>query len=164
MPDWCFEAVDWAVICEITKGTSDTTFSPNETCTTGQILTFMHRNYSEKSCDIPADMNPAISPTAYYYNAIAWADFNDLISAATVDPNAPCTRASVVTYLWKLVGSPAVAYDGRFTDVAADADYAQAVAWALENNITDGTSPTTFGPSETCTRGQIVTFLYRAYA
>lgn len=70
----------------------------------------------------------------------------------------------MVTYLWKLAGSPETTYAGNFTDVAADAAYAQAVAWAVEQEITKGTSDTTFGPDDTCTRGQIVTFLYRAYA
>ena len=76
------------------------------------------------------------------------------------DPNAPCSRADVVSYLWKLEGKPAAA-KSNFTDVSANAEYADAVAWAVANGITSGTSKTTFSPNDTCTRGQIVSFLYR---
>ncbi len=94
-----------------------------------------------------------------YYKPAAWALEKGLTDG--VSPDAPCTRSMVVTYLWKLAGSPA-AEASKFIDVSASADYAQAVAWAVEQGVTSGTSETTFSPDQTCTRGQIVTFLYRA--
>ena len=96
----------------------------------------------------------------YFYKAALWAREKGLVSGGKFDPDTPCTRASTVTYLWKLAGSPA-AQGGGFSDVPASASYAKAVAWAVEKGITNGTSPTTFSPGDTCTRGQIVTFLHR---
>ena len=86
-----------------------------------------------------------------------------MVSGPAFGASTPCTRASTMEYMWKAAGSPAASYDGKFSDVSTGADYAQAVAWAVKNNVTAGTSKTTFGPDNTCTRGQIVTFLYRAY-
>lgn len=105
--------------------------------------------------DVPAD--------AYYREAALWACENGLVSGTVFGEKIPCTRSQVVTYLWKLAGAPVVGSAG-FDDVSSDADYAQAVAWAVAANITTGTSTTTFGPNNTCTRGQIVTFLYRYLA
>ena len=100
---------------------------------------------------------------AYYYKAALWAREQEMIGDEFA-ADAPCTRAQAVSYLWKQAGSPAAAYDGRFADVPAGADYAQAVAWAVERGVTGGNSDTTFAPEQTCTRGQIVTFLHRAFA
>ena len=98
----------------------------------------------------------------YAAAAAMWAKEHGLVSGNIFHADTPCDRASVVTYLWKLSGSPAPSSQAGFTDVPADAAYAQAVAWAVEQKITSGTGKTTFSPSATCTRGQIVTFLYRA--
>ncbi len=153
--EYFYQPVQWAVERKITSGTSKTAFSPNSTCTTGQILTFLWRTMGEPAPE------QAVSGTEYYAQPLQWAREQGLVSDDQV-PDAPCTRADVVTYLWKLAGSPAAA-GSAFADVAADADYAQAVAWAVEHGITTGTGETTFSPDKTCTRGQIVTFLYRTF-
>lgn len=162
VPNWAKEAVDWAVAKKITNGTSKGKFSPNDTCTTAHILTFLYRAKGAPAVTI-ANPFTDVKVSDYFYGPAVWAAEQGLVSGNTLDPNAPCTRSAVVTYLWKLAGSPAVQYDNRFTDVAANAEYAQAVAWAVANNVTNGMSRTTFAPANTCTRGQIVTFLYRAY-
>lgn len=153
------EPVAWAVENEITSGTTDTTFSPNETCTTAQILTFLWRSQGRPE---PTISNPFsdISSNDYYYNAALWASEKGLVSGSAFNGNTPCTRAATMTYLWNLAGSPS-APAASFTDVPSNA--AQAVAYAVSNGITFGTSDTTFSPEDTCTRGQIVSFLYRAY-
>ena len=102
---------------------------------------------------------------AYYYDAVLWAAENgvtDGVTATLFAPDAPCTRAQIVTFLWRAAGSPEPVGTSAFTDVPANAYYAKAVAWAVENGITTGTSDTTFSPDAPCTRGQSVTFLYRA--
>ena len=99
----------------------------------------------------------------YYYDAAQWAYKKGIATGSTFDGDKPCTRAMAVTYMWKAAGSPS-AEAASFTDVSADADYAQAVAWAVEKGVTAGTSDTTFSPDSVCTRGQIVTFLHRALA
>ncbi|HIR84989.1 MAG TPA: S-layer homology domain-containing protein [Candidatus Galloscillospira excrementavium] len=158
---WYAEPVAWAVEKDITGGTTPTTFSPDSTCTTAQILTFLWRAMGEPA----AAGNPFsnVSDSEYYAGAASWAHEKGLVSGTTFDAGAPCTRSMVAEYLWKLEGSPATG-GNPFTDVAADASYAQAVAWAAEQGITGGTTPTTFSPASTCTRGQIVTFLFRALA
>ena len=156
-------AVKWAIENSITNGTSNTTFSPDDTCTTAQILTFLHR---AKGTPAPTRGNPYsnVKSGDYFYNAALWAGENSLTgNSGSFNGGTPCTRAAVVTYLWKLAGEPS-AENAAFSDVPASADYAQAVAWAVVQGITHGTGGTMFSPDATCTRGQIVTFLYRAYA
>ena len=152
------DAVNWAVDKKITTGTSTTTFSPNNTCTTAQILTFLWRVNGSPA---PAGSNAAVPAGQYYTDAANWALEKGLTDAFI--PDAPATRAATVTYLWKLAGKPA-ADAAAFADVDAGAEYAQAVAWAVKEGITTGTSTTTFDPDSTCTRGQIVTFLHRSLA
>lgn len=156
------EPVRWAVEKGITTGTSDKTFSPDQTCTTAQILTFLWRAYG---CPEPTIANPFtnVSADQYFYKAALWAYENGMISGTEFDGSAPCTRARTMLFMWQAAGSPAVRGITSFTDVPADALYAQAVAWAVQNGITTGTSETTFSPDQTCTRGQIVTFLHRAF-
>lgn len=162
--DYYADPVQWAVDGNITSGTSATTFSPNATCTTAQILTFLWRaKGSPEPVDGEALPFSDVKESDYYYKAALWAKENGLISGTTFNGNTPCTRASTMTYMWKLAGSPS-ASNSSFTDVSSTADYSQAVAWAVKQGITAGTSATTFSPDQTCTRGQIVTFLYRAYA
>ena len=156
--DYYADAVKWAVDKGVTAGTSATTFSPNSTCTTAQILTFLWRANGSPA---PAGNNAAVPAGQYYTDAANWALEKGLTDAFSAD--TPATRAATVTYLWKLAGKPA-ADAAAFTDVDAGAEYAQAVAWAVKEGITAGTSATTFAPDNTCTRGQIVTFLYRNLA
>ena len=159
---YCADAVLWAVEKGITNGTTATTFSPNATCTTAQILTFLWRANGSPEM---TGANPFsdVVPGSFCYEAALWAAKEGLVSGSTFNGNAPCTRAATVTYLWKLAGKPTVG-TANFSDVSADADYAQAVAWAVREGITNGTTATTFSPSNTCTRGQIVTFLHRDMA
>lgn len=151
-------AVKWAVEKGITAGTTATTFSPNNTCTTAQILTFLWRANGSPA---PTGNNAAVPAGQYYTDAANWALEKGLTDNFSAD--TPATRAATVTYLWKLAGKPA-AEAAAFTDVDAGAEYAQAVAWAVKKGVTAGTSATTFAPDNTCTRGQIVTFLYRDLA
>ncbi len=158
--DYFAQPVLWAVEKGITNGTSANAFSPNQTCTVAQILTFLSRAKGSPEPAGTASL-PGVDARAYYYKPAAWALEQGLTNNFSAD--APCTRSMVVEYLWKLAGSPA-AGTSKFTDVPAGAAYAQAVAWAVEQGITSGTSETTFSPDDTCTGGQIVTFLYRAFA
>ena len=157
--DYFAEPVLWAVEKGITAGTSETTFSPNENCSVAQILSFLWRaNGSPK----PTTANPFsdVKSGDYYADAAAWAYEKGMVSGTAFGGNTPCTRSMAVTYMWKAAGSPS-AKAASFADVSAGADYAQAVAWAVEQKITSGTSATTFSPDSVCTRGQIVSFLYR---
>lgn len=155
------DAVAWAVKHGITKGTSDNTFSPNNTCTTAQILTMLYRAYGSPSVNIS---NPFtnVNSDAYYYNAILWAYSKDILNGGNFNANEPCTRASTVLYLWQAAGCPNANTQNGFKDMTNHSTYQNAVNWALEHGVTKGTSDTTFAPTTTCTRGQIATFLWRA--
>ena len=159
------DAVIWAVDKGITSGTSAVTFDPNGNCTRAQAVTFLWR-----AAGSPAPKTKVMSFTdvpsgSYYYDAVLWA-MEQGITKGTSDtafsPNASCTRAQIVTFLWRANGSPAVSGNSAFTDVASDAYYAAAVAWAEKNSVTGGIGNGLFGSGNTCTRAQIVTFLYRA--
>ena len=167
-----YDAVLWAVGHEpqITNGTSATTFSPNAPCTRGQVVAFLWRT---NGCPEPESRsNPFrdVKTTDYFYKAVLWAAENGITtgtSATTFSPNAPCTRAHVVTFLWRAQGEPQPkSQSNPFRDVASGQYYTTAVLWAVshEPQITNGTGATTFSPNAACTRGQIVTFLYRAVA
>ena len=152
---------------EDTDGTSDTTFSPDAGCPRGQIVTFLWR---AAGCPEPAGMSSFtdVSADAYYAKAVAWAAEQGITGGTgdgtTFSPDAVCTRGQIVTFLWRAEKSPAVGTANPFTDVEADAYYAGATNWAVENGITDGTGDgTTFSPADDCTRAQIVTFLYRFF-
>ncbi|MCC8090153.1 MAG: S-layer homology domain-containing protein [Oscillospiraceae bacterium] len=159
-----YDGMLWAVENGITNGTSSTTFSPNDTCTRGQIITFLWRAVGSPEPESSAEFSD-VAAGDYYYKAVQWAHEQGLDSSSgSFEPESACTRATVVEYLYRLAGSPAVTAATDFTDVSAADGYADAVAWAVEQGVTTGTSATTFSPSDTCTRGQIVTFLYRALA
>ncbi len=160
-----YKAVKWAQKKGITGGIGDGLFGPNQPCTRAQIVTFLWRaagspvvNYAMDLADVPGD--------AYYAEAVRWA-LSQGITTGTADgkfsPNAPCTRAQSMTFLFRASKASA---DGApaFSDVAADAYYAEAVKWATDNGITNGTTSSTFSPGSGCTRAQIVTFLWRLYA
>lgn len=154
--------VKWAVENGITTGTSSTAFSPDMTCTRAQILTFIWRAAGSPTASA---VNPFSDVTAddYYYNAAIWAYENSMVTSSTFDADTPCTRSSTVTYLWKFNGSPVLGIPSLFEDVSDDAEYADAVSWALIEEVTSGISDTEFAPDMICNRGQIVTFLYRAF-
>lgn len=154
-------AVKWAVDKKITSGTSATTFSPDDTCTRAQILTFLWRAVGSPKSNSPVPFGD-VNSEDYFADASSWAKGKDMVSGSNFEPDTPCTRAFTVIYLWKNAGSPKTEISDKFSDVNANSDYAQAVAWAVNNGVTSGTSATTFSPVDTCTRGQIVTFLNRA--
>ena len=159
-----YEAVKWAVDKGITNGLSDTMFGPYESCTRAQIVTFLWRAAGSPEpktvssfTDVPA--------SAYYAKAVAWAVENGITNGMTVTmfaPDATCTRGQSVTFLYRALKGTASG-SANFTDVKSDAFYADAINWAVANNVTNGTSNTTFSPNADCTRAEIVTFLYRAY-
>ena len=152
-------AISWAVEKGITNGTTPTTFSPGTTCSTGHILTFLWRSQGSPEPTIANPFKDEI-PGAFQKAAV-WAREKGLVSGDTFGSAAPCTRAASVTYMWKLAGSPE-AKAASFKDVPATSDYAKAISWAVEQGVTKGTGDgSTFSPEATCTRGQIVTFLYR---
>lgn len=162
--DYYFDAVSWAVEQGITAGTSETTFSPNATCTRGQMAVFLWHQAGSPAVNDAAMPFSDVSPTAYYYQAVAWAVQNHITagtSATTFSPNDTLTRAQTMTFLWNSVESPATSSSAMpFSDVSPNAYYYQAVSWAVQNGITAGTSATTFSPSAACTRAQVVTFLF----
>ena len=158
-------AVLWAVANGVTNGTTATTFSPNVTVTRAHMVTFLWRAHGAPKA---AGSNPFtdVSSSAYYYDAVLWAVEHGVTNgttATTFGPNAPVTRAQAVTFQWRASGSPAVS-GGSFSDVAADAYYSGAVAWAVANGITNGTAATTFSPDTPVSRAQAVTFLWRELA
>lgn len=157
--DWFAECVLWAVNNGVTNGTSTNTFSPNTICTTAQILTFLWRATGATDPDINNPFSD-VKESDYFYKPALWAYKNGLVSSTVLNGNTPCTRAATVTYLWKLAGKP-IQGNNMFSDVPNNADYAQAVAWAVDQGVTTGTSANTFSPEQICTRAQIVTFLYR---
>ena len=159
---WYATPVSWAVTKKITSGTSSTTFSPDATCTKAQILTFLWRAVGSPKPEIKNPFTD-VKATDYFYEPALWAYEYGIISGTAFLGDTPCTRSATVMYMWKSVGAPKISYGGNFTDVAAGSEYASAVAWALNSNVTSGTSDTTFSPETTCTRGQIVTFLNRAF-
>ena len=162
--DYFYDAVLWAVENGITTGTSRTRFSPYATCTRAQAVTFLWR-----SSGSPAPKNSRmpftdVSPSAYYYDAVLWALEEGITtgtSSTTFSPDATCSRAQIVAFLWRSEKSLAVGTANPFADVKSTAYYADAVLWAVKENITKGTTSTTFSPDADCTRAQIVTFLWR---
>ena len=160
------EAVNWAVAKKITEGVGNDLFAPNQPCTRAQIVTFLWR-----AAGSPAPKNTGtafgdVKSGSFYEQAVAWAVENG-ITGGTGDgkfsPDATCTRAQAVTFLYRASGAPAVSGNAAFSDVATNAYYADAVAWAAKNGVTDGIGGGQFGSGSDCTRGQIVTFMYRAY-
>ena len=160
-------AVEWAVAKNITKGTAADTFAPNDTCTRGQVVTFLWRAAGEPKPSGAKNPFTDVKEGSYYYEAVLWAVEQGITtgtSATTFSPNEGCTRGQVATFLWRYENKPASAAKNPFEDVKQGAYYYEAVLWAVEADVTKGTSATTFAPNDTCTRGQIVTFLYRDIA
>ena len=159
------DAVAWAVGKGITSGTNATTFDPNGTCTRAQAVTFLWRAAGSPTPKTKLMPFPDVPVGSYYWNAVLWAieqGITEGTSYLTFSPNDSCTRAQIVTFLWRAKGNPAVSGNAPFTDVAPDAYYVAAVTWAEKNGITGGIGNGLFGSNNTCTRAQIATFLYRA--
>lgn len=158
------DAVDWAVENGITKGTDDTHFSPDGICTRAQAVTFLWRAAGSPEPETRAMPFNDVPVGSYYYDAVLWAVENGITkgtSDTTFSPNMTCTRAQIVAFLWRSEKSPAAGTANPFADVKSTAYYADAVLWAVKENITKGTTSTTFSPNADCTRAQIVTFLWR---
>ncbi len=161
--DYYYDAVLWAAQEGVTGGTSDTLFAPNAGCTRAQAVTFLWRAAGSPEpktlssfADVPAD--------AYYAKAVAWAVENGVakgVSETAFAPDTSCTRAQIVTFLWRAQQSPASGGENPFADVPAAAYYYNAVLWAVENDVAKGVSETAFAPDDNCTRAQIVTLIYR---
>ena len=161
---YCYDAVQWAVANGITNGTDATRFSPNAGCTRGQVVTFLWRAAGEPVVSGNVGFVD-VAPGSYCYEAVKWAVANGITNgtdATHFSPNATCTRGQVVTFMYRAAGEPAVGGSNGFVDVAAGSYCYNAVQWAVAKGITKGTDATHFSPSATCTRGQVVTFLYRA--
>lgn len=160
--DYFFKPVEWAVGQAITAGVGNNNFGPNQTCTRAQIIMFLWRAVGAPK---PKTANPFkdVKTTDYFYNAAIWAYNLGMVTGTEFKGDTPCTRSATMTYIWKASGAPKTAPSDKFKDVPKDADYASAVAWALNKGITAGTSDTTFGSNDTCTRAQIATFLYRVF-
>ena len=159
------EAVGWAVEKGITKGTSDSTFTPDGVCTRAQAVTFLWRAAGSPAAKAGSQPFADVKAGSYYDDAVRWAVENGVTvgtSATTFSPNATCSRAQIVTFLWRAQKSPAAGSANPFDDVAGSAYYADAVQWAVQKDITKGTGATAFSPDANCIRAQIVTFLYRS--
>ncbi len=158
------DAVDWAVENGITKGTDDIHFSPDGICTRAQAVTFLWRTAGSPKPETRAMPFTDVPVGSYYYDAVLWAVENGITkgtSDTTFSPNMTCSRAQIVAFLWRSEKSPAAGTANPFADVKSTAYYADAVLWAVKENITKGTTSTTFSPNADCTRAQIVTFLWR---
>ena len=159
-----YDAVKWAVENGVTDGLSATTFGPYESYTRAQIVTFLWRAAGSPEPETVSSFSD-VPASAYYAKAVDWAVENGItngLTETTFAPDATCTRGQSVTFLYRALKGTASG-SANFTDVASDAFYADAVNWAVANNVTNGTSNTTFSPNADCTRAEIVTFLYRAY-
>lgn len=158
------DAVDWAVENGITKGTDDTHFSPDGICTRAQAATFLWRAAGSPKPETRTMPFTDVPAGSYYYDAVLWAVENGITkgtSNTTFSPNMTCSRAQIVTFLWRSEKSPAAGTANPFADVKSTVYYADAVLWAVKEDITKGTTNTTFSPDADCTRAQIVTFLWR---
>ena len=158
------DAVDWTVENGITQGTDDTHFSPNGICTRAQAVTFLWRAAGSPEPETRAMPFTDVPVGSYYYDAVLWAVENGITkgtSETRFSPDDTCTRAQIVAFLWRSEKSPAAGTANPFADVKSTAYYAGAVLWAVREDITKGTTNTTFSPDADCTRAQIVTFLWR---
>lgn len=165
--DYFYDAVNWAVEQKITAGTDATHFSPDHSCTRAQAVTFLWRAAGEPEPENTAVTFTDVAPGAYYAKAVSWAVEQGITagtSATKFSPEAVCTRAQVVSFLYRSANSPEVSGEGSFSDVASGAYYENAVRWAVANGITAGTGQNRFSPDARCVRGQVVSFLYRYYA
>ena len=160
-----YEAVKWAVKNGITTGVGDNLFAPEQPCTRAQIVTFLWRAAGSPEPKGAASGMTDVVSGSYYEKAVAWAIENGITTGTTTStfsPDATCTRAQSVTFLFRAIGK-LVDSKAEFSDVLTDSYYANAVAWAVENGVTNGIGDGLFGPDNSCTRAQIVTFLFRAY-
>lgn len=163
--DYFYQPVLWAVNKGITAGVSENQFGPKLSCTRGQIATFLWASAGKPEPTSTNNPFTDVKKSDYYYKAVLWAVENGItagVSANRFGPNQVCTRAQTVTFLWAAEGKPTISSNTSFGDVSASAYYNNAVKWAVANGVTAGVGNGKFAPNQTCTRGQIVTFLYKA--
>ncbi|MBE6685904.1 MAG: S-layer homology domain-containing protein [Ruminococcaceae bacterium] len=159
-------AVEWAVEKGITSGTSATTFSPKMVCTRSQAVQFLWNAAGNPEPTTTNNLFKDVKSNAWYYKAVLWAVENGITngtSATTFAPDMKCSRSQIVTLLWRTMGSPEITADNPFSDVPSNAYYLKPVLWAVEKGITSGTGGSKFSPLMSCSRSQIVTFLYRCF-
>ena len=159
-----YKPVQWAVENGINEGVGGNRFDPNGQCTRGQVVTFLWRAAGKPTVSTNVSFTD-VQPGEYYYEAVKWAVANgitDGVGGNKFAPNDTCTRGQVVTFLHRAANSPSASTISSFVDVSSTAFYYNAVNWAVANGITNGVGGNRFAPNDTCTRGQVVTFLYRA--
>lgn len=162
--DWYYDAVEWAASNNITNGIGSGLFSPNAKSTRAQLVTLCYRMAGRPYVPPKSTIFTDIAPDARYYDAVIWATENGLtngISDNTFMPDKQCTRAEIVTMLYRMAGSPCVTHDDIFKDVPSDHFAHDAISWAYACGITSGCGNNTFRPNRVCTRAEIVTFMYR---
>ena len=160
------DAVRWAFEKGVTQGKTAALFAPDGVCTLAQAVTFLWRAAGSPAPTGKASAFTDVDAGAYYYKAVLWAveaGVTKGTGSTTFSPEKVCTRAEIVTFLWRAAGSPAATAANPFTDVHAGAYYGNAVLWAVAQKITQGTTAATFSPAQTCTRAQIVAFLWRQF-
>jgi hypothetical protein len=159
-----YDAVVWAAQSGIAAGVTDSTFEPNTACNRAQIVSFIWRFAGSPVMEGLENPFVDVEEGRYYYDAVLICHSAGVVAGVSENafaPNKTCTRAEAVTFLWRLNGEPEATIENPFTDLDEDAYYYEAVLWAVENGITAGMTETTFAPHMTCTRGHIVSFLYR---
>ncbi len=167
--EYYYDAVEWAVDNGITTGLTENLFGPEIVCTRGQVVTFLWRALDKPSSSSNSKTTfKDISSGEYYYDAVLWAveeNITNGTSNTTFEPDRPCSRGQIVTFLWRALGEPkATNSKHSFTDISSKEYYYEPVLWAVENKITTGLTTNKFAPDSLCTRGQVVTFLYRVFA
>ena len=166
--EWIHLTVDWAVVNRVTFGTEADKFSPHAECSRAQFVTFLWRTVGQPGTTLTESPFKDVKEGAWYYTAVLWAYENNITmgtDAHTFSPDDPCSRAQVVTFLWRMEGCEAPAASSTtFTDVKSGEWYYDAVLWAVEKGITAGTTSTTFSPDGSCTRIQCIAFIFREFA
>ena len=161
---WSHNAIDWALIRGITTGTSATTVSPSRNCTRAQIITFVWHAYGSPNASVSSLPFTDVRSTDYFYQAVLWAYGKGIVAgtgADTFSPHNACTRGQTMTILWNAAGRPEPSSTATsFQDIHPSNYYYKPVLWATQKGITAGVSATSFGPNQTCTRAQVLTFLY----
>ena len=158
------QPVAWAIEKGITKGKGAGTFKPADPCTRAEIVTFLHRALGKPAAGSSASFTD-MPTNKDFVGAINWAVAKGVTKGkgpGTFQPNATCTRAEAVTFIWRALGKPTAPATTKFTDMPGNADFQKAISWAVANKVTTGKTGSTFAPNDTCNRGEIVTFLHRA--
>ena len=165
--DYFYDAVKWAAGSGVTGGVTPTGFAPDMTCTRAQAVTFLWRAAGSPAPKTTVMPFTDVPKDSYYYSAVLWAVESGIAkgtSDTTFSPDLDCSRAQIMTFLWRSNGSKSGTAENPFVDVGSSDYYYDAVLWAVTNDITGGTSANTYSPSDDCTRAQIVTFIYRELA